>query len=115
MDAVPQTNNHRLNNFSTPHWDWLRSVIYIRDNGICWVCNKTVLLKDYDLGHLVDRCNSGADEIENCVVMHKQCNGGKPTHASLEEALLWKLRHNVSHQEPSQKKTKYRQGIKSQK
>lgn len=72
-------------------WDMLRSDIYIRDKGICWVCNTKVELRDYDLGHLIDRCNGGQDEYDNLATMHKRCNISKPRHSTLEEAMKWKL------------------------
>jgi len=72
-------------------WQMLRSDIYVRDKGICWICNTFVELKDYDLGHLVDRCNNGADTYDNLAVMHKSCNLSKPKHNTLEEAMKWKL------------------------
>lgn len=72
-------------------WDMLRSDIYIRDKGMCWVCNEKAELKDYDLGHLIDRCNGGQDEDDNLAVMHKRCNIKKPRHTSLEEAMEWRL------------------------
>ncbi len=80
-------------NQTAANWQTLRSEIYNRDNGMCWVCNRFVELKDYDLGHLVDRCNGGQDVYENLAVMHKQpCNVSKPKHNTLEEAIIWKLR-----------------------
>lgn len=72
-------------------WDWLRSEVYIRDKGICWVCNEFVLLRDYELGHLIDRSNGGNDKLENCAVMHKVCNISKPRHKSIAEASTWRL------------------------
>lgn len=77
------------------NWEWLRSEIYIRDKGICWVCNDFVTLRDYDLGHLVDRVNGGNDELSNCAVMHKQCNISKPRHKTLDEAMKWRLQPNL--------------------
>jgi hypothetical protein len=77
----------------TDNTDWLklRSNIYLRDKGICWICNSFVQLCDYDLGHLVDRCMGGQDELDNLVVMHKRCNLSKPHHNTLEDCLKWKL------------------------
>lgn len=83
-------------------WQILRSDVYLRDNGICWVCNKFVELKDYDLGHLIDKCNGGIDEYENLAVMHKRCNTSKPRHKSLDEAVRWKLA--TKHKPPIQRK-----------
>jgi len=79
-------------NQADANWQTLRSEIYNRDNGMCWICNRFVELKDYDLGHLVDRCNGGQDIYENLAVMHKMCNVSKPKHDTLEEAIIWKLR-----------------------
>lgn len=73
------------------NWQALRSDIYIRDKGICWICNTFVDLRDYDLGHLVDRCNGGHDDYDNLAVMHKVCNLAKPFHETLEGAMKWKL------------------------
>lgn len=72
-------------------WSRLRSDIYIRDKGMCWICNTFVKLDDYDLGHIIDRCNGGHDDYDNLAVMHKPCNLSKPMHLTLEEALKWKL------------------------
>ena len=74
-------------------YDWLRlrSDIYIRDKGMCWICNTFVSLEDYDLGHLIDKCNGGHNDYDNLAVMHKLCNLSKPKHTSLEECLKWKL------------------------
>ncbi len=74
-----------------PSWAMLRSDIYIRDKGICWICNEFVELKDYELGHLVDRMNGGQDAYDNLAVMHAKCNLSKPRHKTLEEAMRWKL------------------------
>lgn len=75
----------------TAQWNSLRSDIYIRDKGICWVCNGFVDIKNYDVGHLVDRCNGGLETYDNLVVMHHHCNIKKPRHTNLEEAMRWKL------------------------
>jgi hypothetical protein len=81
---------------SASRWDLMRSQIYIRDKGMCWVCNEFVLLIDYDLGHLVDRFNNGVDDDINCSVMHKKCNIIKPSHKTLEEAYKWRNEHLIS-------------------
>lgn len=84
-----------MNRFETQEeserWLKLRSDIYIRDKGICWVCNEFVELRDYDLGHLIDKCNGGQDDYDNLAVMHRACNLSKPRHKALEEAMKWKL------------------------
>lgn len=78
-----------------PNWLSLRSDIYLRDKGICWVCHNFTNLEDYDLGHLVDRCNGGHDGYDNLAVMHKVCNLSKPLHNTLEEAIKWRLTSNI--------------------
>ena len=80
-----------MNDYVSPEWRQLRSDIYIRDKGICWICNSFVELSDYDLGHLVDRVNGGATAYDNLAVMHRKCNLSKPKHTTLEEAMKWKL------------------------
>lgn len=72
-------------------WLKMRSDIYLRDKGICWICNSFVDLNDYELGHLIDRRNGGQDAYDNLAVMHKFCNRSKPLHNTLEEAMKWKL------------------------
>ncbi|HUC79234.1 MAG TPA: HNH endonuclease [Candidatus Saccharimonadales bacterium] len=76
---------------NTSEWLKMRSNVYIRDKGICWICNTFVELKDYDLGHLIDRSMGGDDAYDNLVVMHTFCNGQKPLHKTLEECLKWRL------------------------
>ncbi len=73
-------------------WNKLRSDIYIRDNAICWICNKFVPLNEYELGHLVDRCKGGQDSYDNLAVMHKKCNNEKPQHCTMDEHILWLLK-----------------------
>ena len=75
-----------------PDWQILRSLIYGRDNGICWICHKFVALHEYDLGHLVDRCNGGLDDYDNLAVMHKKCNQAKPPHHAMDEHITWLLK-----------------------
>ena len=72
-------------------WLKMRSDVYVRDNGICWICNTFTQLQDYDLGHLVDRSVGGLDTYDNVTVMHTSCNLKKPIFHSLEEALRWRL------------------------
>lgn len=70
----------------------LRRDIYRRDKGICWVCNTFVDYDiDYDLGHLIERCNGGEFAADNLTVMHHKCNLSKPRHNTIEEAVKWQL------------------------
>ena len=73
------------------YWLELRSKIYIRDKGVCWICNGFVELPNYDLGHLVDKCMGGWDDYDNLAVMHTLCNLSKPHHTTLEDAIRWRL------------------------
>lgn len=85
----------------TPEWELLRSEIYLRDKGICWVCNSFVLLREYDLGHLVDYCMGGLATWQNLAVMHGYCNDIKPDHSTLEEAMKWRLTpRSIIHPQP---------------
>lgn len=80
------------NTTKSPCWNKLRSDVYIRDKGICWICNKLVPLNEYELGHLIDRCNGGQDDYDNLAVMHKKCNEAKPQHHSMDEHITWLLK-----------------------
>jgi hypothetical protein len=95
------------NNINTPQWRALRSSIYLRDKGICWVCNDFVELTEYDLGHLIDRANGGWNDYDNLAAMHTSCNLAKPHHNTLEEAMKWRLllrtpnkKHTTYHDQP---------------
>jgi hypothetical protein len=72
-------------------WEILRSNIYQRDKGICWICKELVSWDNYELGHLVDRCCGGRDDYDNLAVMHKLCNSKKPKHHTIEEHMKWLL------------------------
>lgn len=76
-------------------WNRLRSEVYLRDRGICWICNKFVSLDIYQAGHIVDRRNNGQDTFDNVVTMHRKCNNHKPYHDTLEEALRWRLTYST--------------------
>ena len=49
-------------------WNTLRANVYIRDKGICWVCNDFTELQEYELGHLVDKSNGGIGTYDNLVL-----------------------------------------------
>jgi 5-methylcytosine-specific restriction endonuclease McrA len=69
-----------------------RQIIYKRDKGLCWICRELVPFEEYELGHLVDRCNGGIYDYDNIVVMHKLCNSQKPKHKTIEEHITWLLK-----------------------
>lgn len=85
---------------SQQEWLIMRSNVYLRDKGICWVCSSFVDLVDYDLGHLIDRCMDGSDTYDNLAVMHKSCNLSKPKHKTLEEAVKWQLTATINNIRP---------------
>ena len=91
-------------------WFQMRSEVYIRDKGICWICNLFVDLKDYELGHLVDRFMDGTNEYDNVAVMHKRCNCSKPLHKTLRDVTKWRLTlNNTLHSsQPSQPTTNHK-------
>jgi len=94
-DGTPSANTEiiaKQDNQAHDNWQMLRSLIYARDNGICWICRQFVPLHQYDLGHLVDRCNGGQDDYDNLAVMHKKCNEAKPQHHTMDEHILWLLK-----------------------
>jgi hypothetical protein len=70
-------------------WAYLRSQVYLRDQGICALCKAFVPLARYECGHLVDATMGGQPTLENCVVMCGPCNLAKPFHSTREEALEW--------------------------
>lgn len=73
-----------------PSWQTLRSLVYERDGGVCFVCGKPTPWEYYELGHLHDRCAGGSDHPENVVVMCITCNRlQKPVHDSRAEAIAW--------------------------
>ena len=72
-------------------WDRLRFEVYDRDKGICDVCRRLIALDEFECGHIVDRCASGEDSLENLVVMCSTCNRVlKPVHDTLEQYEDWK-------------------------
>lgn len=73
-----------------PSWQTLRSLVYERDGGVCFVCGKSTPWEYYELGHLHDRCAGGSDHPENVVVMCVTCNRlQKPVHHSRADAIAW--------------------------
>jgi hypothetical protein len=79
-----------LTNNKIVEWETLRSVIYIRDNGNCWVCGNFTKLYNYDCGHIIDRCKGGSSLPDNVAVMHELCNNIKPRHVSIDDAIKWR-------------------------
>jgi len=86
------TNITKENDEKTPHWYVLRKEIYKRDKGICWICHNPIPSDEYELGHLVDRCNGGHTDYDNLAAMHAYCNQHKPSHKTIQEHLEWLLK-----------------------
>lgn len=74
----------------TISWAKLRKAVFARDGGICKVCGREVVWgKNYECGHIVDRCAGGKDEMENLVSQCYICNRTKPVHDTREEYEAW--------------------------
>lgn len=70
-------------------WPKIRKTVWERDNGVCQVCNRTLTLKEYHCGHIIDRVADGSDLPENLLVMCHTCNMHKPVHDTREEFEAW--------------------------
>lgn len=65
--------------------------IHNRDKGICWVCDRFISLEEMHVGHIVDRCAGGLDELDNLAPMCPECNViHKPVHETREKAEEWR-------------------------
>ena len=49
--------------------------------GPCYVCNKTIHMSDFDVGHNIARAKGGSDNIANYRPICRQCNRGMGTMA----------------------------------
>ena len=79
-----------LQKATTDSWHKIRARIWERDQGQCHCCGAHIDKRDYDCGHIIDRCVGGPDRESNLVVMCVYCNMGlKPVHRTREEYLLW--------------------------
>jgi hypothetical protein len=73
-----------------PGWGTLRRLVYERDGGICFVCDRAVPFEFFELGHLQDRVMGGSDRPDNVVVMCGTCNHlRKPLHETTDDAREW--------------------------
>lgn len=55
--------------------EYTRDDVFIRDNGICWICGKPVENNsDYHVEHVVPISMGGADCFTNVAVAHAECN-----------------------------------------
>lgn len=73
-----------------PAWGTLRRLVYERDRGVCFVCDRAVAFEYFELGHLQDRMMGGSDHPDNVVVMCYTCNHlYKPLHETGHDAREW--------------------------
>jgi len=93
--GLPMPATTPKDNVKRPHWYKLRLDIYNRDKGICWICHEFVPSNEYELGHIIDRCNGGYSDYDNLAVMHKWCNHHKPRHKTIDEHITWLLKYNL--------------------
>jgi hypothetical protein len=90
--VYPKQTTLTLANTRPRSWNLLRSQIFLRDKGICWICKRLIPLNEYEMGHLIDKCNEGSDDYDNLAAMHKKCNNAKPLHKTIEEHITWLLK-----------------------
>lgn len=57
--------------------DKQRTFIFLRDNGICQICNASVTLKNFDCDHIVPHSKGGLTAVENGQCTCKSCNRSK--------------------------------------
>lgn len=73
-----------------PGWRTLRWLVYERDRGVCFVCDRPVPFEAFELGHLQDRMMGGSDRPDNVVVMCYGSNHArKPLHETADAARQW--------------------------
>lgn len=57
--------------------DSQRSVIYIRDKGLCGICDGFVTLRTYHADHIKPWSKGGRTSVSNAQVAHAKCNQSK--------------------------------------
>lgn len=67
----------RTRRFKVTHATWSREGIYERDDGTCYMCNRSVSFEDYQVEHLIPLSKGGADAPYNLAVSCRRCNSGK--------------------------------------
>lgn len=78
-----------LRRATTYSWDKIRTLIYERDAARCHPCGRLVKPRDYECGHIIDRCAGGTDRLSNLVAMCGLCNRRKPVHEMRAEYIAW--------------------------
>lgn len=58
---------------STTRWRRLRTVVLVRDKGVCWLCNG----KADQVDHVVPRVHGGTDGLNNLKAICRPCNLAK--------------------------------------
>jgi 5-methylcytosine-specific restriction endonuclease McrA len=74
---------------TTLSWDQTRQLIWERDGGVCQVCGDAIEWREYECGHIIDRCVGGSDRLSNLVCMCIVCNRLKPLTKTRAEYLAW--------------------------
>lgn len=76
-------------------WDEKKLIALYRDGYICRVCYREAIEDEkghhlsFHLGHLIDRCVGGSDDLDNLVIMCTYCNLNKEFTETIEEYIEW--------------------------
>jgi 5-methylcytosine-specific restriction endonuclease McrA len=54
-----------------------RGQVYLRDNGICGICNLPVPLHEVTLDHIIPLARGGEHSYRNIQLAHRSCNSSK--------------------------------------
>jgi CRISPR/Cas system Type II protein with McrA/HNH and RuvC-like nuclease domain len=55
----------------------LRMKLYLRDNGICQLCNMPVKFNEFTIDHIIPVSKGGRNNFDNLQVSHRKCNEEK--------------------------------------
>lgn len=69
-------SNHQPKRF-TKILPFNRKNVYLRDNGTCMYCGKSVSLSNFTFDHIIPQCSGGETEWTNVVVCCMKCNSKK--------------------------------------
>jgi hypothetical protein len=84
---MDETRRYKL----PPRWSRLRKMVFMRDGGYCQVCFWKLDYKlSYTVGHIIDRCVGGSNQLFDTVAMCDVCNFRlKPVHRTHREYIDW--------------------------
>lgn len=57
--------------------------LFIRDESICWLCNKTVTREQASRDHVIPKSLGGPNRMENYKLAHKDCNSSRGNNEAL--------------------------------